>query len=79
MQEELPQKIVDVVANFITGPLTENPHRSGKKLDAPFKDQWSGRRGDYRVIYRIDEANSKVNVLDIAHRSHAYATRFLNR
>lgn len=76
LNETLPLKIVDIISNFIYGPLKENPQRSGKKLDAPFAGDWSGRRGDYRVIYRIDDSNSVIYVLDIKHRAHAYATRF---
>jgi mRNA-degrading endonuclease RelE of RelBE toxin-antitoxin system len=32
----------------------------------------SARRGDYRVIYRIDEGDHRVDVLAIEHRSDAY-------
>jgi len=79
LQESLPLKVVDVVLNFINGPLVENPHRLGKKLNSPFEDQWSARRGDYRVIYRIDDQRHIIFVLDIKHRSHVYATRFKDR
>ena len=30
------------------------------------------RVGDYRIIYRVDDRDGKVLVLDIAHRSTAY-------
>jgi mRNA interferase RelE/StbE len=78
VQEELPAKIVDVVLYFINGPLRENPKRVGKLLDAPFRDTWSARRGDYRIIYVIHKEPAKISVLDIKHRSHVYATRFLD-
>jgi mRNA-degrading endonuclease RelE of RelBE toxin-antitoxin system len=32
----------------------------------------SARRGDYRVIYRIDDVQRRVDVLAIEHRSAAY-------
>ena len=40
------------------------------------KGEWSGylryRVGDWRVIYRVDDTNSHVNVLIIAHRREIY-------
>lgn len=77
IHEDLPPKIVDVVLYFINGPLRENPQRVGMLLDAPYRDTWSARRGDYRIIYVIHEDLGKIVVLDIKHRSHVYATRFL--
>lgn len=42
----------------------------------PLKDNYAGcyryRVGDYRVVYYIDEEQSEVNVVTIAHRSEAY-------
>jgi len=73
LHDKLPVKIVGVVLNFLHGPLAENPHRVGKKLDAPFENQFSARRGDYRVIYKVNEEKSIVVVLDIQHRAHVYA------
>lgn len=75
IHETLPAKVVDVVINFLKGPLAENPRRVGKKLNAPFNKQFSARRGDYRVIYKIDDELLLVTVLDIEHRAHAYAVR----
>jgi mRNA-degrading endonuclease RelE of RelBE toxin-antitoxin system len=77
IQEKLPVKVVDVVLNFIHGPLAENPYRVGKQLDAPFKNTWGARRGDYRIIYAINKVKHLVIVLDVDHRSHMYATKFL--
>lgn len=79
LSEKLPLKIVDVVVNFIFGPLKENPERVGKKLEAPFQDQWSARRGDYRVVYHVDQKNLKIIVLDIEHRAHVYAAKLKDR
>jgi mRNA-degrading endonuclease RelE of RelBE toxin-antitoxin system len=75
LSEKLPPKIIDAVTNFIYGPLAENPKRVGKRLNAPFVGQWTAKRGDYRVIYAIDEERGVVTVLDIAHRAHVYAPR----
>ena len=73
INEKLPIKVVDVVLYFIHGPLAENPQRVGKQLDTPFIDKWVARRGDYRIVYGINEAKHRVIVLDVNHRSHIYA------
>lgn len=57
---------------FISGPLRENPQRSGKPLVAPFQGDWSARRGHYRVRYRIDEDKHQVVIIDIAARSDVH-------
>lgn len=77
IHEKLPVKVVDVVLYFIQGPLAENPQRVGKQLDAPFKNTWAARRGDYRIVYAINKAKHLVSVLDVDHRSHIYAAKFL--
>jgi mRNA interferase RelE/StbE len=35
LSESLPLDVAMGVADFLTGPLAENPHRVGKELDAP--------------------------------------------
>ncbi len=34
--------------------LHENPHRVGKPLREPLAPLYSARRGEYRIIYRIE-------------------------
>lgn len=57
---------------FIVGPLLDNPHRVGKRLRPPLEDRHTARRGTYRVIYRIDDGERSVTVVDVAHRRDAY-------
>ena len=78
IHEKLPIKVIDVVLYFIHGPLADNPQRVGKKLDAPFIGMWAARRGDYRIVYGINEAKHLVTVLDVDHRSHVYAVKLAN-
>jgi mRNA interferase RelE/StbE len=68
----LPPSIAFAVWEFISGPLRENPQRSGKPLVAPFQGDWSARRGHYRVRYRIDDDKHQVVVLEVAARSDIY-------
>jgi mRNA-degrading endonuclease RelE of RelBE toxin-antitoxin system len=46
--------------------------RSGKPLVGELAGIWSLRRGDYRVLYRIDDDVRRVEVARIAHRRDAY-------
>jgi len=71
----LPEKVATAAAEFLTGPLLENPHRVGHPLRDEYAGQHSARRGpDWRVRYRIDEDTRTVIVLDISHRSDTYRT-----
>jgi len=45
----------------------------GKRLLPPMDDRFSARRGTYRIIYRIDDKNRIVTVVDVDHRD-AYRT-----
>lgn len=72
LTETLPEKVAAAAYEFITGPLLDNPHRVGKPLDPPMAPAWSARRGTYRILYRIDDANHIVNVTAIRHRAGAY-------
>lgn len=57
---------------FIYSGIAENPQRRGKALRGEMDGVWSARRGDYRVLYRIDEASRSVQVLRVAGRGIAY-------
>jgi mRNA interferase RelE/StbE len=62
LAEVLPEKIALAVYEFITGPLLDNPQRVGKPLGDPLAPAYSARRGDYRVLYFIDDATRTVRV-----------------
>jgi mRNA-degrading endonuclease RelE of RelBE toxin-antitoxin system len=73
----LPEKVASVVVQFLYGSLAEGPHRVGKHLKLGLAGLHSARRGDYRVIYRIDNDQRLVTVLAIEHRSDVYRPRQL--
>jgi mRNA interferase RelE/StbE len=56
----------------IEGSIALNPYRAGKPLDEPFDGFYSARRGTYRIVYRIDEANHHVENHSIRHRRDVY-------
>lgn len=51
--------------------LGTNP-RSGKPLVGELAGIWSLRRGDYRILYRVDDDMRSVEVARIAHRRDVY-------
>jgi mRNA interferase RelE/StbE len=73
----LPEKVATAVVEFLYGSLAENPHRVGKPLKLGLAGLHSARRGDFRLLYRIDDARRRVEVVAIEHRSDAYRPRGL--
>ena len=71
----LPEKAATAAVEFIYGSLAENPQRVGKALQQELAGLHSARRGDYRVIYRINSDQLTVEIVTIEHRSDAYRPR----
>ena len=69
--QRLPHKIAAII-EFITGSLADNLHRLSKPLRGELASYRSARRGDYRVLLRIDEDRRTVLVVAISHRAHLY-------
>lgn len=65
----LPEKVAAAAVEFVYGPLTENPQRVGKPLRLELAGLHAARRGDYRIVYRID---ARVTVVAIDHRADVY-------
>jgi mRNA interferase RelE/StbE len=74
LSQTLPESVATAAYEFITGPLLADSHRIGKRLLPPMDDRFSARRGTYRVIYRIDDKDRVVTVVDAAHRRDVYRT-----
>jgi mRNA interferase RelE/StbE len=70
--DRLPPKVAVAAWEFISGPLLEDPHRVGKPLTAQLAPAWVARRGEYRVIYLIDDRQVLVQVVTVQHRRDAY-------
>ncbi len=71
----LPERIAAAVVEFLLGPLCENPRWVGHPLQRELAGLWSARRGAYRVVYEIDDAEQRVTALRIDHRSDVYRPR----
>jgi mRNA-degrading endonuclease RelE of RelBE toxin-antitoxin system len=71
----MPEKVATAVVEFLYGSLAASPHRVGKPLRLGLAGLHSARRGDYRIIYRIDDEHHRIEVVTIEHRSDAYRPR----
>ena len=71
----LPEKVATAVVEFIYGGLAANPHRVGRELHLELAGFHCARRGDFRVIYRIEEPRRRVTVTSIDHRADVYRRR----
>lgn len=71
----LPESVAAAVVEFMLGALIDNPQRVGEQLRRELADLRSARRGGYRVVYEIDEAQRLVIVLRIDHRSVVYRSQ----
>jgi mRNA interferase RelE/StbE len=74
LSHRLPEAVAAAAYEFMTGPLLAGPYRVGKRLMPPLDDRFSARRGTYRIIYRVDEDNRVVTVVDVDHRRDVYRT-----
>jgi mRNA-degrading endonuclease RelE of RelBE toxin-antitoxin system len=72
IESALPEGVAAAVWEFAVGSLAENPHRVGKPLREPLAGFWSARRGQYRVIYAIDEDAETVTIATVDHRRDVY-------
>jgi mRNA-degrading endonuclease RelE of RelBE toxin-antitoxin system len=57
---------------MIYGPLAENPRRLGNALRFELEGLYVARRGDYRIIYEINEESMTVIIHVISHRADSY-------
>ncbi len=72
LSEVLPEAVAAAACKFVTGPLLREPYLVGKRLLPPMDDRFSARRGTYRIIYRVDDKNRVVTVMDVEHRRDVY-------
>jgi mRNA-degrading endonuclease RelE of RelBE toxin-antitoxin system len=68
----LPDKVAVAVIEFVYGGLADNPARVGHALRWELEGLYSACRGDYRVVYRIEENRHVVVVEVVAHRADVH-------
>lgn len=70
--ERIPEKIAAACLEFILGPLADNPRRLGKPLRDELARFHSTRRGDYRIVYKIEDDRRAIVIEHIDRRSTVY-------
>jgi mRNA interferase RelE/StbE len=70
----LPIAVAAAVTRFWIADLLENPQRVGQPLARELSGYHCARRGAYRVVYRIDDAERVVHVVRIDHGAGVYRT-----
>ena len=72
IERDLPEPVAVAVVDFLYGPLAADPYRVGKPLRFDLEGFWSARRGQYRVVYSIQDDEVLVRVVRISHRADVY-------
>lgn len=67
IENALPLAVATAVWQLANGALAENPQRVGTRLGRDLAGYWSAHRGQYRVIYAIDEETATVTILTVSH------------
>jgi mRNA interferase RelE/StbE len=70
--DRLPTKVRSAVIETILGSMAENPQRAGRPLRGELEGLYSARRGEFRVIYEIDDEARVVLVHRAQHRRRVY-------
>lgn len=68
----LPGRVAAAIDAFLTGPLAADPAAVSVPLRNELAAYRSARRGDYRVLVRLDERARTVLAVRVGHRADAY-------
>jgi mRNA interferase RelE/StbE len=68
----LPPRVAAAIVEYVTADLPANPLRMSKALTGQLSGLRSSRRGDYRVLFELDESTRVIVLLRVAHRAHVY-------
>ena len=63
LQDKLPENVAAAVIEFLTGSLRADPRRVGTPLTRELRGRYAARRGTFRIIYAIDDAENLITVL----------------
>jgi len=75
LETRLKPAVAFALYGFMDSVLCAEPCRVDKPLAGPFDGYLSARRGAYRMIYRIEDADRTVRVLTIDRRADIYRSR----
>lgn len=68
----LPDKIRSAVLSAIFESIAHNPKRAGKALRGELEGLYSARRGEFRVIYEVDDDAGIVLIHRVQHQRRVY-------
>lgn len=68
----IPPRIVPAIIEFAFGDLARTPRKVGKPLKGELEGSHSARRGPYRILYNVNDAANRVEILRVDHRSDVY-------
>lgn len=71
----IPPRYATAIVEFLTAVLPTNPLRLGKPMRNELEGLHGARRGEYRVLYRLDPAKRTVTVVRVDHRRWVYRNR----
>ncbi len=72
--DRLPISVAAAILETLDA-IAGNPRRLGKRLMLEHEGRFSARRGPYRIIYEIEDADHLVRVVAIGHRRDVYRRR----
>lgn len=72
LEVDSPEGVATAAWQFIDGPLRENPSRLGQQSRPPLYPLYSARRGEYRILYRLQDRLLLLDVVRLVHRRDAY-------
>ena len=73
--DRLPEKLAGADVEFLYASLAASPQRVGRPGPRGLEGPHGARRGDYRLICRIDDQRRLVDVVAIEHGSDVYRPR----
>ena len=73
--QAVPPRVAEPLVAFVFGSLAEQPRRRGKPLRGELAGYWAARRGEYRIVYRLDDDTKTMYVTKIARRADVYRSR----
>jgi mRNA interferase RelE/StbE len=69
--ETLPAKLIERIFPKLEA-LAAEPRPAGCKKLKGGQQEWRIRVGDYRIVYTIDDADLRISITRIRHRSEVY-------
>ena len=71
----MPERVATAVVELSYGGLVDHPRRVGHELTLELAGLHSAKRGDFRVLCRINEDQAGVTIVNIDHRDDVYRRR----